>query len=332
MEEISVNEQLISELVYEISLSTPMLNGDKMTSIISKVMTKYKVIKLDSNNTNVDIKDKINLYISAKRIEGLSEKTLYGYKLELALFSKVIKKNVHEINTSDIRLYLSSLTNIKMSTVGQKLTILKSFFSWLAGEEILQRDPAAKLKQPKTEKRLPKALSIEELELLRECCSSVRQRAFIEIMYATGCRLSEIHQLNKNDINFSTMSTNVIGKGDKEREVYFSFKAKFHLEKYLKTRTDDCEALMVTNRKPYRRVGPRSIQREIAKIARRAGLESKVSPHVLRHTFATLCLNNGAELVAVQELLGHSSPETTLRYARITEERKRDQHKKYLVQ
>jgi integrase/recombinase XerD len=151
-------------------------------------------------------------------------------------------------------------------------------------------------------------------------------------MYATGCRLAEVQQLNKNDINLQNMSTNVIGKGNKEREVYLSFKALYHLKKYLKSRTDDCEALMVTERKPYRRLSKRGIQREIAAIAKMAGLEKKVSPHVLRHTFATLTLNNGAELVAVQELLGHSSPETTLRYARITEERKHEQHKKYLVQ
>jgi integrase/recombinase XerD len=128
------------------------------------------------------------------------------------------------------------------------------------------------------------------------------------------------------------MSTNVIGKGNKEREVYLSFKALYHLKKYLKSRNDNCNALMITHRKPYRRLSKRGIQYEINQIAKNAGLEKRVSPHTLRHTFATLTLNNGAELVAIQELLGHSSPEVTLRYARITEERKREQHKKFLVQ
>ncbi|WEZ09592.1 tyrosine-type recombinase/integrase [Priestia flexa] len=219
-----------------------------------------------------------------------------------------------------------------MSTIGQKLSILKSFFVWLHAEELIERNPTLKLKTPKTEKRLSKALTIEELEMLREACQTVRQRAFVEILYATGCRLSEVYGLNKDSINFQTMSTNVIGKGNKEREVYLSFKALYHLKKYLKTRDDDCEALMITERKPYRRLSKRGIQFEIRKIAKNAGLEKRVSPHTLRHTFATLTLNNGAELVAIQELLGHSSPETTLRYARITEERKREQHKKFLVQ
>lgn len=117
-----------------------------------------------------------------------------------------------------------------------------------------------------------------------------------------------------------------------ERDLYFSYKAIYHLKKYLKSRSDDCEALIVRERKPHTRLSKRSIQCEIKKIAKAAGLEDKVTVHVLRHTFATLTLNNGAELVAVQELLGHVSPDTTLRYARISSERKRENHKRYLVQ
>ncbi|MFC0561673.1 tyrosine-type recombinase/integrase [Halalkalibacter alkalisediminis] len=219
-----------------------------------------------------------------------------------------------------------------MSTIRKKLSIIKSFFSWLVSEEYIKRDPTTKLKAPKDEYRLPQSLSIQELEMLREACETVRQRAFLEVLYATGCRLSEVHGLNKAYINQQNMSTLVIGKGDKQREVYFSIRAMYHLDKYLKERKDDCEALMITERKPYRRLSKRGIQREIGIIAKRAGLQDKVSPHVLRHTFATLTLNNGAELVAIQELLGHSSPDTTLRYAKITHERKREQHKRYLIQ
>ena len=219
-----------------------------------------------------------------------------------------------------------------MSTIGKKLNTLRSFFGFLVAEEIIRRDPTLKIKQPKEEKRIGKALTIEELEMLRESCQTIRQRAFLEIFYATGCRLSEMQQLNISDINMQSMSCRVIGKGDKEREVYFSFKAMYHLKKYLLSRKDNEPALMTTIRKPYRRLSPRAIQDEIKKIAKCAGIGHKVTTHVLRHTFATLTLNNGADIVAVQELLGHSSPDTTLRYARITDERKRDQHKRFLVQ
>lgn len=278
-----------------------------------------------------DLTEKIHMFVSTKKLEGLSPNTIRGYILELRLFSDQVKKKAQDVTAADIRVYLGSLQGRKMSTVGRKLSVLKSFFGWLTSEELIQRDPTAKLKAPKTEKRKPKALTGEEFELLRETCATDRQRAFLEVMYATGCRLSEIHQLNKKDIDYQNMSNSVIGKGNKEREVYHSWKSLFHLKKYLMTRTDDCEALFVTERKPYRRLTKRGIQREINGIAKRAGLEKTVSPHVLRHTFATMTLNNGADITAVQELLGHSSPETTLRYARISEERKREQHKKYLV-
>lgn len=258
--------------------------------------------------------------------------TLDGYDRDLRIFAHHVKKRTVDVTAADIRVYLAQFKDNKMSTIGKKLSVLKSFFSWLTGEEIIQRDPTAKIKQPKTEKLMAKALSIEELEMLREVCKTDRERAFLEVLYATGARLSEIHAININDVSKQNMSFTVIGKGSKEREVYLSFKAMYHLNKYLKTRSDDCEALFVTERKPYRRLSKRSIQVEIKKIAERARLGDKVSPHVLRHTFATLTLNNGAELVAVQELLGHESPDTTLRYARITEERKREQHRRYLVQ
>lgn len=325
------NELLVSQVTSLISELVPV-DVEKTKNKLSVIFNQYDIRKVEKEEVHPDLYQKINMYVNAKKLEGLSDATLNGYQLELNLFANRIKKKAESVTVSDIRIYLAELEHLKMSTIGQKLSILKSFFAWLHSEELIERNPTLKLKTPKTEKRLPKALTIEELEMLREACQTVRQRAFIEILYATGCRLSEVYGLDKDDINFQSMSTNVIGKGNKEREVYLSFKALYHLKKYLKSRNDNCNALMITHRKPYRRLSKRGIQYEINQIAKNAGLEKRVSPHTLRHTFATLTLNNGAELVAIQELLGHSSPEVTLRYARITEERKREQHKKFLVQ
>jgi integrase/recombinase XerD len=330
MNSFTAGELLISEIVGYISELVP-IHVEQVKGKLSAIITKYHVTKPESDEVHPDLTDNINLFLSSKKLEGLSPVTLEGYELELNIFANTVKKRTINITAADIRVFLGQFQHLKLSSLSRKLSVLKSFFSWLAGEEIIQRDPTAKIKPPREEKRLPKALTIVELEMLRESCDTDRQRAFIEVLYASGTRLSEIHQLNIKDINQQTMSSNVIGKGNKEREVYLSFKAMYHLNKYLNSRTDDCEALFVTERKPYRRLSKRGIQREIKLIAQKAGLADKVSPHVLRHTFATLTLNNGAELAAVQELLGHSSPDTTLRYARITEERKREQHKKYLV-
>lgn len=326
------NEQLLSELSVYICSVFKVPNLNDMKNKISAILSKFHVSKPTEKEIHPDLTEKIQLFLSSKKLEGLSLNTLKDYKLELNKFADKVKRRTEDIRPADIRLYLGEFVHLKMSSLAKKLSVLKSFFSWLAFEELIQRDPTSKLKQPKTEKRKPKALSIEELELLRESCKTVRQRAFLEVLYATGCRLSEVHDLNIKDINFQTMSCNVFGKGSKERTVYFSFKALFHLKKYLKSRKDDCEALFITERKPFRRLGKRAMQREVDKIASAAGLEKNISPHSLRHTFATLTLNNGADLVAVQNMLGHSNPATTQIYASLTEENKHEAHRRYLVQ
>lgn len=298
---------------------------------ISSIIARYHVKRVEDDEVHPDLEDNIQLFLSSKKLEGLSEITLKSYDLELGIFAESVRKRVEDITTAHIRVFLGSFEHLKMSSLSRKLSVLKSFFSWLAGEEIIQRDPTAKIKPPRLEKRAPKALTIEELEMLREHCETNRQRAFIEVLYATGCRLSEVHGMDIKSIDQQSMSAQVVGKGNKERTVYFSFRAMYHLNKYVKERTDDDAALFVTERRPYRRLSRRGIQREVGKIAEQANVKN-VSPHVLRHTFATLTLNNGAELAAVQALLGHESPETTMIYAQLTEGKKQEAYKKYLVQ
>lgn len=326
----TANESLISEIAAFVMELVP-IDVEKTKSKLSVIISKYHVKRVESDEVHPDLFEKIQLYLSSKKLEGLSATTLSNYNRDLKLFANEVKKRSEDISSADIRVYLAKFEHLKMSSVSTKLSVLKSFFGWLTNEEILLRDPTAKLKPPKQEKRIPKALTIEELEMLREGCQSNRQRAFVEVLYATGCRLSEVHDLNISDIDHQAMSARVIGKGNKERVVYFSFRAMYHLKKYINSRTDDDPSLFVTERKPYRRLSKRAIQREVDKIAKQANVKN-VSPHVLRHTFATLTLNNGAELAAVQALLGHESPETTMIYAKLTEDKKHEAYKKYLVQ
>lgn len=326
-----VGEQLLSQVIQSVIALCSEVNVSNLRTKLSEVISKFDIKKIDVEQAHPDLKEKIELFLSGKKLEGLSENTLSDYKLHLAKFSGNVKKKVEDITTADIRVYLGQFNNLKNSTLSTKLSVIKSLFGWLTAEEIIQRDPTTKIKPPKKEKRLPKSLSIEELEMLRESCKTIRQRALVEVLYSTGCRLAELHSLNKSDIDYSTQSCRVIGKGDKEREVYLSFKALYHLKKYLLSRTDDSPALIVSERQPYGRLSMRGIQRDIKEIAKVAALQKNVSPHKLRHTFATLTLNNGADLVAVQELLGHENPATTQIYANITAERKREQHRKHLV-
>lgn len=325
-------EQLLRQLTSAVSDLCFDIPLHKLHMTIAGILSLYDIRPARLPGAHPDIREKVDQFLSAKRLEGLSELTLDGYQLDLRIFAEHISKPVEEITTGDIRVYLARFDHLKMSSISKKLSVLKSFFGWLTDEEIITKDPARRIKPPKKEQRMPKALTIEELEMIREACSTPRERALIEVFYATGGRLSEIQALNKADIDYQAMSARVIGKGNKEREVYLSYKAMYHLKKYVMSRLDDDPALFITERRPYRRVSNRAIQRAISIIADRSGVEKNVHPHTMRHTFATLTLNNGADLSSVQALLGHSDPATTQVYAQVSEAKKREAYRKHLVQ
>lgn len=324
--------RLVNDINVIVTMLCPEVDAMKLSIRLEEIVSNYEIHRKTVTDIEKDIAEKVDLFIASKRLEGLSEVSLKSYRIELGAFERFSRKAVVQITTADIRQYLAQDKGWKMSTVDTKLSILKTFFGWLVVEEILLRDPTAKINPPRKEQRLPKGLSIEELELIRETCQTLRERALIEVFYSTGCRLSELANMKIADINMQNMSMKVIGKGNKERMVYLSFKALYHLKKYLNDRTDDCESLFITLRKPYRGVGNRAIQREISNIESRVSISKKLTPHVMRHTFAQLSMDAGIELADLQHLMGHSNPSTTLIYSNVSEERKQQAFKKFHVQ
>ncbi|HZH61764.1 MAG TPA: tyrosine-type recombinase/integrase [Metabacillus sp.] len=329
---INDTARLMNDLEVVVSTLAPDTVQDKLSIRLEEVLSNYDIHRKTLKDIENDLMDKIDIYLSSRTIEGLSHKTLDGYRIELIQFAKYINKPVVQITTSDIRKYLAHNSHWMISTMDRKLSVLKTFFCWLVREELLLRDPSAKIKAPKKPKRLIKSLTIEELEIVRDSCETLRERALIETMYATGCRLSEVQNMKKSDINIQDMSVRVIGKGDKERICYLSIKCLHQLRKYLSSRKDECEYLFVTERRPIRKMSDRNIERIIDVIAGRAKLSKKLTPHVFRHTFAQLAMENGAELSDVQHLMGHEDPGTTLIYSHVSEERKKLAHKRYHVQ
>jgi integrase/recombinase XerD len=326
----SMTELLLNDVMCIIQEPSTAL--EDIRSQLAELFSCYVIRPAPIPKGHPDLAQKIDLFLAGKRLEGLSERTLKGYLIELRVFTKYINKPTADITVVDIREYLQYFPRHKPSSIAGKISVLKSFFSWLRMEEIIDKDPMLRIKHPKKEKRLPKSLTIEELEMTREACRSSRERAILEVYYATGGRLSEVQNLNQEDIDWQAMATRVIGKGNDERSVYFSYKALYHLKKYLKSRTDNEPALFVTERRPYHRLSIRGIQREVKKISSRTGIKRSIHPHVLRHTFAQRLIDNGADLASVQALLGHKNPATTQIYCQTTDERKRQTHRQYLVQ
>jgi integrase/recombinase XerD len=257
--------------------------------------------------------DRIKLYLAAKKLDGMSLKTIKNYGLILRDFARVIRKDLEQIDAMDIRMYLAvcSKRGVKNSTLATTISTLKSFFVWMENEDYIIKSPMRKIKTTKIERRFRKALSQEELEMLRLACRTPREKAMVEFFYSTGCRLDEVFKLNKVDIDWTTNSCLVIGKGNKERRVFINAKARVHLWRYLDSRTDQDEALFVCDRRPHGRMGKRSFEVEFGKLGEKAGLLKKVHPHILRHTAATTLLNSGASITEVQRILGHDDPATT---------------------
>src|SRR5690625_4205794 len=314
------------------SIVSPDVDEVKLMHRLEEILSNYDIKRKTELDLEDDTAEKVEMFLAAIQLEGLSQLTLDGYLIELKMFCNFVNKAVVTITTPDIRSYLASNKNWQVGTIDKKLSVLKSFFGWLVQEELLLRNPASKIKAPKKPSRSPKSLTVEELEIVRESCETNRERALVEVLYSTGCRLSEIADLKMSDIDRHDMSAKVIGKGNKERIVFFSYKAMYHLLKYINTRKGESDYIFIRERKPYNNLTGRSIQRAINKIEARADLSKPLTPHVFRHTFATLSMENGADLVDVQHLLGHERPETTQIYAHVSEERKKQAHKRFHMQ
>lgn len=231
-------------------------------------------------------------------------------------------------------MYIAQFSNNHAkSTVNTMTSNLKSFFNWMELEGYIEKNPARRVKQIKLPKRLRKSLTADELERLRDACETTRERTIIEFIFATGCRVSEVVDVNIADLDSNNNSIRIIGKGDSERVVYFSPKAKLYLQKYLLERPDNgCEALFTTIRYPHTRLGKRSIEKEVSKVAIRAGINKNVFPHLLRHTMATLGLKSGANIGTIQKLLGHTIPATTQIYAELSQEDVKHEYNQHFLQ
>ena len=311
------NNEVIIRLVGKLTLEFPGIDQLKVRQIAEEVLYKYDIVPQEKGlTTNTDSEEKLQIYLVVKKLDGLSIRTLTNYNREILKFANYLRKPLANITTMDLRMFLAQrCKNLKPGSTNTQIYILKSFFSWLFEEEYIPKNPALKLKATKEPSRLRHALTLDEVETLRQKCKNLREKTLLEFTYSTGCRLSEIVEVNKEDLNFQDKTLKVIGKGNKERMVCFNTKAKYLLKEYILSREDNNSALFVASKGKNKRLGGRSIEREIKSIALRANLGKAIYPHLLRHSIATHLLAGGMSLHNVQSLLGHSDPKTTEIYA-----------------
>lgn len=285
---------------------------------LDAILADYTVRPADAL-TESDLGRWIGAFLAAKRIDGLSPKTLHDYKGVLGAFARSMDKPLQAVDVHDVRGYLGYLAGergLKDSSIQTHANTLRSFFTWLTTEEALPRNPMCKIRSRRLDmlsSRRP--LAAEGLERLRDHCQSYREKALIEFLVSTGCRLSELVGVRTAQIDWQERSVRVLGKGGRERIVYFSVRAKLMLRAYLDSRPGG-EALFANARAPYGPMQSRSVQRALRQIGDRAGM--RLHPHLLRHTFASNALNGGMDLTVIQQLMGHTDPKTTLIYAKLS--------------
>ena len=304
-------------------LSETFSGGTPVTAeALAAILKDYSITK-ESDEQRSDLHRRIKYYLGAKRIDGLSDKTLGNYRCNLEMFAARVNKSAAKVTTDDIRGYISYLDetrHLKDTSLQTHINILRAFFGWLHTEERIKKNPMSKIKSLKLDKKgARQALTVEELERLRDACKTYREKALIEFLVSTGCRLSEVAQLRAADLNLADRSVQVTGKGDKDRVVYFSVRARLMVQEYIVQRKGG-DGLFVSNKSPYEPLKPRAIQRIVRSLSERAGLEGRVHPHLLRHTFATHALNGGMDVTVIQRLLGHEDIATTQIYAELNEE------------
>lgn len=326
-----MKEKIINEVLQQMLSCLDNMQLQKLKRSMEHVLFDCDISRKDKNPED-DSLVLIESFLSAKRIEGCSEKTIKYYKSTIDIMHSTISKGVRHIQTEDLRTYLTNYqqkNNSSKVTIDNIRRILSSFFSWLEDEDYIIKSPVRRIHKVKTTTNVKETYTDEEIEKMRDSCVELRDLAIIDMLISTGMRIGEMVQLNTSDINFNERECVVLGKGDKERIVYFDAKTKLHLQNYIESRTDDNSALFVSLKYPYDRMKIGGIESRLREIGKQLNIH-KVHPHKFRRTLATMAIDKGMPIEQLQKLLGHKRIDTTLQYAMVKQSNVKNAHRKYI--
>ena len=326
-----MNNKLISELRAKLIGKI----DDESISIVVLELSKLLINQNCTEPQNIAEANKKSLqtFLSSKRLEGCSEKTITYYQSTITMFLDKIALPVSDITTEDVRIYLSDYQSKRKSskiTIDNIRRIFSSFFSWLEDEEYISKSPIRRIHKVKFGRTVKDTFTDEELEKIRDACGNIRNLSIIDTLISTGMRVGELVRLNRADIDFNERECVVFGKGDCERRVYFDARTKLHLQEYLNNRTDDNPAVFVTLHHPRTRITINGVE-SMLKILEESTKIQNIHPHKFRRTMATRAIDKGMPIEQVQKLLGHVRIDTTLHYAMVNQENVKNSHKKFVA-
>ena len=323
----NMNEK-IATVLNEMSAYLSIAQMKKLQEVIVKTFSENELC-----HQNISNEEFMEMFLTAKKIEGCSERTIKYYRVTTIHLLNYLKEPIRKVTTETMRQYLvdyQKINNCGKTTIDNIRRNISSFFSWLEEEDYILKSPMRRIHKIKTKKKVKNIISDEEIEKLRDSCDNIRDTAMVDLLYSTGIRVGELVRLNREDINFSERECVVFGKGDKERKVYFDAKAKIHLEKYLQSRTDTNPALFVTLDKPHDRLKISGVEIRLRQLGRKLKIE-KVHPHKFRRTMATRAIDKGMPIEQVQKILGHSQIDTTMRYVIVNQNNVKASHRRYIA-
>lgn len=298
---------------------------------LQEVMLKH-LVEREPRKKKISNKEYLSKFLEAKKMEGCSERTIKYYKVTVEQLLGKIVRPIRRVTTEEMRKYLvdyQKINNCGKTTVDNIRRNISSFFSWLEEEDYILKSPMRRIHKIRAEKLVKNVITDEDIEKLRDGCTCLRDVAMIDLLYSTGIRVGELVRLNRSDINFSERECVVLGKGDKERKVYFDAKSKVHLINYLNTRKDDNPALFVSLDKPNDRLKIGGVEIRLRQLGRKLNLD-RVYPHKFRRSMATRAIDKGMPIEQVQKILGHSQIDTTMQYAIVNQNNVKAAHRKYI--
>ena len=280
----------------------------------------------------------VRQYIATKMMEGLSELTTENYKRTLVMFFRYVRKAPENVEPNDIRMFLYDYQHreakkISLATLGNYLRYIKYFFAWCQDNDMISKNPAKNIGSIKAEQKHRNAMTRRDLVLLMNACRTDKERAIINMMYATGCRISEAVSIRLNDIDWREKKIAVIGKGRKHRDLLFNEAAEISMKIYLENRKQKSGFLFCSDRDNDRdrQLTTAGMRRIINDIGERSGVSVHLTPHVIRHTTATLALDAGMPVEQVQQMLGHSQIETTMKYIDANKSTMLDSYRRHVI-
>jgi site-specific recombinase XerD len=276
--------------------------------------------------------DLLTLFLTAKEVEGCSQKTLRYYKDTLERALAALERPISQITSDDLRQYLNDYESTRHTskvTIDNIRRIMSSFFSWLEDEDYIVKSPVRRIHRVKTARVAKEVLSDEDLEAIRGACKAKRDLAVVDLLTSTGMRIGELVKLDIADVDMRERECIVTGKGNKQRPVYFDARTKLHLSEYLQTRSDSNPALFVSLGSAGRRVTVGGMELRLRDLGRAAGV-NRVHPHKFRRTLATHAIDKGMPIEQVQKLLGHAKIDTTMHYAMVNQNNVKASHRRYL--